>query len=207
VLQTLETSYSKILAVLTFVEGVIDFTAPQMYSEAFLRITQVEQFLPHCNFNSLIYLQLLITCKALSGALNLIMENIPSAIKFANEASILFMKLLEMQDFYVLWWQLKQLQRFTRVHITTKFVDMLEFDITILERCTTKPYVPKSVYLILADLRNQRQSLLTNVTYTLNTNNTNISNSSNSNIRTNSIIDYRFHSEKQASINSNAFDD
>jgi len=209
VLQNLETPYSKIISVLTFVEGVIDFTTPQMYNEAFIRITQVEQYLPHCNFNSLIYLQLLITCKALSGSLNLIMENIPLAIKFANEASILFMKLLEMQDFYVLWWQLKQLQRFTGVHIITKFVDMLEFDITILERCTTKPYVPKSVYVILADLRNQRQSI-TNVTFTLNTNNnnttTNISSTSNSNTRANSIIDYRLHSsEKQASINSNAF--
>jgi len=167
-LQTLDNPFPKIMAALTFAEeAIVNGSTPQIYTEAFVQIRQAEQFLPHCNLNTLMYLQTLVLCRALESVLNLAMGHIQLAIKYANEAAILFMKQLEMQDYYVLWWQLRQLQWLSRVHIATKSIDMLELDISMLERSTTRAYVSKSVKVLLMELQSERQSqlaILTNLT-------------------------------------------
>jgi len=71
---------------------------------------------------------------------------------------------MQMQDNYILWWQLSLIEFPAKVHYLTRSKTMLEYDIEIIQRCANvarqaNAFFSPSAMHLLENLRNRLELL------------------------------------------------
>jgi len=77
---------------------------------------------------------LLALCRGYQSLLCLALSNDMLATQYANEGSILFSQVMELQSNFLLPWQFKSIELCAKVHFKTKNRYMLALDISTIQR-------------------------------------------------------------------------
>jgi len=171
-LHSMKTPHSDILSIFCVAEEVLRLgDTNEVYKTTFQQLRQVELLLKQMNFSIYQLLMYNMVCRSFQSALLFLMGEVNYANQLANDAAQAFAQQLQMQDHYILWFQLIELEWVIKVHVSSRAHRMLFFDInqleTILCRALTRnAFIPKQVITLLNTCKTDYENITSTIPIT-----------------------------------------
>jgi len=149
---------AKVLSAYFVAEEALKLTPNfEIYNAALQKISDMDMKLEQnrSQFTALEYINCISTSKAIQSILYYSIGFKELALSCANNAYIAFVQELEMQEYNLMWWQVRLVEYFASVHLNLFCKNNVLLDISLLEKCAKLVSCPDLVVELLPNLREQ----------------------------------------------------
>jgi len=162
-LRNMESIRAKVLSTYFVAEEALKLTPNfEIYNAALQKILEMDLKLEQyrSQFTALEYINCISTSKAIQSVLYYSIGFKELALTCANNAYVTLVQELEMQEYNLMWWQVRLVEYIASVHLNLQCKNNVLLDISLLEKCAKAVSCPDLVVELLPNLREQLSQIM-----------------------------------------------